>query len=502
MLNNTVNSDSEILTAFRAQEAIQRVANTKVGSILVIVLMPAGSSLDFFVYPSQFKHFFFIRVICSMIAAAILAFLFTSAGRKSAGVLGVVIPLLPVVCIAGMIAVEEGFSSPYYAGLNLVLLAVGVVLNWTLKDCLVAVSLVLVIYISAGFFHFWQENRGTWMDNLHELGSGIVFNNFYFIMLMGIIAVVGTYVQERQRFREFSLRFELNRNQKALEESNRSLEVFNGRLADQNVALEKANREIKETEMQLVQSEKMSSLGRFSAGLMHDILNPLNYSRTGLFVLRKKTRKLPPEQQGEVDAVITDIEDGLRRVDDIVSDLSTFTHPGGVVVEDADLADVLNMAMRFISNEVKEKTITIKQNLSPGQKVPVSRNHFILVLVNLLENAIDALDEKKFTEPDGPQIEITSRVNGGRSILVIRDNGPGISAENLQKIFDPFFTTKEIGKGTGLGLSICFGIVRGCGGTITATSEPGQFCEFVIDLPANTDATVTSIPDHVEPVRL
>ena len=100
-------------------------------------------------------------------------------------------------------------------------------------------------------------------------------------------------------------------------------------MAEQNEALNKANREIKETEMQLVQSEKMSSLGRFSAGLMHDILNPLNYSRTGLFVLRKKTRRLPPELLAETDDILNDIEDGLKRVDNIVSDLRTFTHPGG-----------------------------------------------------------------------------------------------------------------------------------------------------------------------------
>jgi len=124
------------------------------------------------------------------------------------------------------------------------------------------------------------------------------------------------------------------------------------------------------------------------------------------------------------------------------------------------------------------------------------------VMVNLLENAIDALAEKKFADGTGPQIEITSRIEGNRSLMVFRDNGPGIAPENLQKIFDPFFTTKEIGKGTGLGLSICFGIVRGYGGTITAASEPGQFCEFTLDLPATAEAAAKTIPEHVEPLRL
>jgi len=501
------NFETETLKAYRESEARQRITNTKVGSLLVIFLMPAGSLLDYMVYvykdPLQFKDpfdkvllpFFFIRIGTSFIATGILAFLFTEAGKKRAGFLGVAVPLLPVVSIAGMIAYVEGFMSPYYAGLNLVLLAVGVVLNWTVRECIVAVSLGLLIYTAAGVVHTIDEK-------LPAQAPGIIFNNYYFLVLMDIIVVVGTYVQAGQRFREFSLRYELDRNREALEQSNQSLAVSNTRLAEQNTALDLANREIKETQMQLVQSEKMSSLGRFSAGLMHDILNPLNYARTGLFVLRKKARKLPPEASAETNAVILDIEDGLQRVDEIVSGLRTFTHPGGQVSEEVDLAVIFKIPLQFISNDLKEKNIALKLNLVPGQKVWASRNNFITVAVNMLENAIDALAEKKFPDGAGPLIEISSRIEGDRSLIVFHDNGPGITPENLQKIFDPFFTTKEIGKGTGLGLSICFGIVRGYGGTLTAVSEPGQFCEFTLDLPANAEAAAKTKPENVEPLRL
>jgi len=310
-----------------------------------------------------------------------------------------------------------------------------------------------------------------------------------------MFVVIGSHFYNLLRFREFASSHELDL-------SKRELEASNNKLSEQNLALEKANWEIKEAEMQLVQSEKMSSLGRFSAGLMHDILNPLNYARTGLFVLRKKTRKLPPEASAETDAVIHDIEDGLQRVDEIVSNLRTFTHPGGQVMEEVDVADVFKIPLQFISNDLKEKNIILKLNIVPGQRAWASRNNFITVVVNLLENSIDALAEKKFADGAGPQIEITSRIEGNRSLMVFRDNGPGITPENLQKIFDPFFTTKEIGKGTGLGLSICFGIVRGYGGTITAASEPGQFCEFTLDLPATAEAAAKTIPEHAEPLRL
>ena len=92
---------------------------------------------------------------------------------------------------------------------------------------------------------------------------------------------------------------------------------------------------------------------------------------------------------------------------------------------------------------------------------------------------------KKFPEGETPYIRITSGEEKGRSMIYIRDNGPGIPPEIMHKIFDPFFTTKDIGKGTGLGLSICFGIVRGYGGRIQYESEPGHFCEFTLDLPAD-----------------
>src|SRR5881394_2468684 len=105
--------------------------------------MPAGSLLDYFVYPDKLWPFLEIRLLCSAIAALIWGFLFTELGRRSSKRLGVVVPLLPVIFIAQMIAAKEGFASPYYAGLNLVLLAVGAVLRWTFKESVVAVILVL-----------------------------------------------------------------------------------------------------------------------------------------------------------------------------------------------------------------------------------------------------------------------------------------------------------------------------------------------------------------------
>jgi signal transduction histidine kinase len=273
------------------------------------------------------------------------------------------------------------------------------------------------------------------------------------------------------------------------------------KLTKQNQALNEAIEQIKETEMQLVQSEKLSSLGRMSAGIIHEINNPLNFSMTGLFALRNKGKKLAPGDRIEYDAILNDIEEGLKRVRNIVSDLRTFTHPGGGTGEPVEAVDAVGAAVRFLGGEWKD-VVEIHQEISPSQSLWANRNKLIHVFVNLLQNAIDALREKQFAAGEKPQIWIQGRLEGERSIIVIRDNGPGIDAKIVNKIFDPFFTTKEVGKGMGLGLSICYRIVQGYGGKISVKSEPGQFCEFTLDFPANADAAAEMEMEHGEPIRL
>jgi C4-dicarboxylate-specific signal transduction histidine kinase len=272
-------------------------------------------------------------------------------------------------------------------------------------------------------------------------------------------------------------------------------------LSRQNEALSNAIEQIKDTEMQLVQSEKLSSLGRLSAGIIHEINNPLNYALTGLFALRSKGRHLAEAQRGDFDAIVGDIEEGLKRVRNIVSDLRSFTHPGGGTGELVEVAEAANAALRFLSGEWKDRA-TIHQDLPADLELWADRNKLIHVLVNLLQNAIDALQEKKFTGGEQAEIWIEGRQEGDRSLIFVRDNGPGIDAKNMDKVFDPFFTTKDVGKGMGLGLSICYRILQDFGGRISVQSEPGQFCEFTLDLPANAAAAAKTEPEHVEPIRL
>jgi two-component system sensor histidine kinase PhcS len=434
----------EFRAAYLEHERELTLRKTRWGCALGAAFVPLFAGLDHYMYPKMASAFLVARLICAMLMVAFYPAIGTQFGRKHFRLLGLVILFLPSAAIAWMVYATEGAESPYYAGLILVMMFLAVLLDWTFWQSVASVVLVWALYLLACLFSTAPADFGA------------LVNNVFFLISTGIIIIIGAWFHSDLRLREFVSRCEL----------------------------EKANREIKEAQAQLVQSEKMTSLGRYSAGLMHDIQNPLNFAGTGLHVLRKKARTLPSEQQEKFLPVLNDIGDGLKRVENIVSDLRTFTHPGEQPAELVELMDVFNVALRFVSNELKEKDISVQLDIVPGQKAWFSRNQFILVLVNLLENAIDALEVKQFSRGQRPHIRITSEEENGRSQIFIRDNGPGIDPKIMPKIFDPFFTTKDIGKGTGLGLSICFGIVRGYGGSIRAASEPGEFCELILDLPA------------------
>jgi signal transduction histidine kinase len=257
---------------------------------------------------------------------------------------------------------------------------------------------------------------------------------------------------------------------------------FQRKLAKQNVVLEETIEQLKETETQLVQTEKLASLGRMSAGIIHEINNPLNFATTGLYTLKRKASLIPPEEQDEYTDILKDVEEGLSRVKTIVSDLRSFSHNESEMIEQVDAADVLTSALRFLSHDLRDN-VEIHQKLAENQTIWANKNKLIQVAVNLLQNSIDALKTKTFGESEKPAIWIEGRLDQGKSLLVFRDNGMGIESGNLDKIFDPFFTTKDVGQGMGLGLSICYRIVQSYEGRILVRSEPGKFCEFTLEFP-------------------
>jgi signal transduction histidine kinase len=263
---------------------------------------------------------------------------------------------------------------------------------------------------------------------------------------------------------------------------------FQRKLAEQNVKLAETIELLKATETQLVQTEKIVSLGRLSAGIIHEINNPLNFAGTALYTLRQQGERLAKEKPSELNEVIQDISDGLQRVKNIVSDLRSFTHPDATQLHHVELEEVINTALRFLSAEWKD-SVTIEQSVPADLICYANRNKLLQVFVNLIQNSLDAL--KKRPQPsEPPKISISGHSGNGNVIINVRDNGEGIEQANIDKIFDPFFTTRDVGEGMGMGLSICYRIIQELNGQISVTSERGKFCEFRIELPAEQTQSI------------
>ncbi len=265
---------------------------------------------------------------------------------------------------------------------------------------------------------------------------------------------------------------------------------YQNKLSKQNQVLESTIEQLKETETMLVQTEKMVSLGRMSAGIIHEINNPLNYATTGLYSLRNKAKKMDAEERAEYEEILHDVEEGIGRVKSIVTDLKTFTHPDMEQVDIVEAGPIVGSALRFLSNEWKNK-VAIEQHVANQLAIRANRNKLLQVIVNLLQNSLDAIRHKQFAAEEKPTIWIEGALENNNTVLTIRDNGEGIDKDALDKIFDPFFTTKDVGEGMGLGLTICYRIVQEYEGHISVRSERGKFCEFKLEFPALAPSEAT-----------
>ncbi len=253
-------------------------------------------------------------------------------------------------------------------------------------------------------------------------------------------------------------------------------------LARQKQTLEATLEELHDTEAQLIQAAKMASLGRMSAGIIHEINNPLNYALTALSVLSFEARHLPPDNRGEFLETLKDVQDGLQRVGKIIADLREFTHPRGGDVEIIEVNHAIEGALRFLRAEVAGK-VDIDNRVPDGFAVRAVATKLMQVFVNLVQNSVDALREKTFPEGTKPQIRFEAAIERGAKTVKVWDNGPGIPASHISKVFDPFYTTKEVNQGTGMGLSICYRLLQEVGAQITVRSEPDVCCEFRITFP-------------------
>ncbi len=260
--------------------------------------------------------------------------------------------------------------------------------------------------------------------------------------------------------------------------------LYQKELVVQKQQLENALEQIKETESLLVQNEKLASLGRLSAGLIHEINNPLNYARQGLHIIGRSTKSLPEEERADFADTLKDVEDGVNRVIQIISDLRGFTRNASQLNHAFDLKSMVDTGMRFFSHVWKDG-IKREVDIPSGLEVRGDSNQFVQILINLIQNALDAMGTKEYPAEESACLTLSAHTRGDKVVFTIKDNGPGIPQEIRDKIFDPFFTTKDVGQGMGLGLSICNRIIADHGGRIEVRSQSGLFTEFILELPSS-----------------
>jgi signal transduction histidine kinase len=251
-------------------------------------------------------------------------------------------------------------------------------------------------------------------------------------------------------------------------------------------------------QQQLIQHEKMASLGQLTAGIAHELNNPLNFILNNLDALRMDYAELKQNPDLSADAVqeietemtqlLADIEHGGHRMRHIVQELRQFSRADTGEMEQVDLGEAIQESIRIAAAAAGTAWPV---ELELPDKLPTIQGYsgkLVQLFSNLIANAFDALDERWGSQAGQGKLLIAGTFTSQRVVIRFSDNGNGMSAATRMRLFDPFYTTKPVGKGTGLGLSIAFAIVKVHKGHIEVDSEPEMGTTFTIEFERNHTA--------------
>lgn len=317
---------------------------------------------------------------------------------------------------------------------------------------------------------------------------------------------------------------EINQLNEELTQTNEELMITNERLVSKTEALEKALEQLKEAQSQLIQSEKMVSLGLLTAGIAHEINNPVNFISSGIEGLSdavdvllsvtgeyekitsdnfteqlKQIKKFKQENQIDyvvetVRQILKNIRTGVDKTAEIIKSLNTFSRIDDTNKQFVDIHRCIDSTLTILHHQYKDR-IEIEKNYGSIPEIEGHESKLSQVFMNILNNAIQAIEGKgkitiKTCMADDPEMNTANKISmitKDKFIdILIKDTGKGMNEDTKNRIFEPFFTTKPVGKGTGLGLSIAYRIVQQHNGKIFVTSEIGKGTEFIVYLPVKT----------------
>jgi two-component system NtrC family sensor kinase len=342
----------------------------------------------------------------------------------------------------------------------------------------------------------------TASENKGDINRGFEAGADDFVGKSSDLAVLRARIQALMRRRFFQ-----EENGRIVEELRaKELETLNARAASQiaearvamaeklvqaNHDLQESNQKLKRTQAQLIQNEKMASLGQLVAGIAHEINNPLAFVVNNLFIVESGLDALRPDMEphlseaslrklGKARARLGEMKEGLDRVKELVLDLRTFSRLDEEEFKTVDVVEIIDAVLLLFKHKMNGR-IPVKKHYAQERTLFCHARRVQQVMMNLVANAVDAIDGKG-------KIDITTSQTPEFFLISVRDTGAGIPEVIRSKIFDPFFTTKPIGQGTGLGLAISYGIVQDHGGSIEVQSEVGVGTEFIVKIPLDLES--------------
>lgn len=416
--------------------------------VLTIVLIMAGTLLDRFYFPEQANHFLMIRVVASVLIGAALLVILSRFGRKHHRGMSLLWSAIPQLMICYMIVQSGGVESIYFVGLIYVFQGVAIIFPLTLLESVSLAMLTIGAYVTACLI-------GTTGNLDVDRFSG----NLVFLTFSATIMVTITVYGDRWRRQTYKMQSEIRQQRDELIENHRALT---------------------ETKLQLVHSEKMASLGTLSAGLLHELNNPINYSSIAATLTREYLAAGDIEAAKEANA---DAVEGIGRVKTIVGDLKAFAYQRGTdnpLESSFKLVEAIRIAGRLTAHERGD--IEFAVDVDPELWVKGEKASIGSVFINLLSNAAHALRKAQKGEAGRIAIRAGAMPNSSKVMITVYDNGAGIPPGIINRIYEPFFSTSSVGEGLGLGLSISYAIIQRHQSQLMVNSLEGEYTEFSFEL--------------------
>lgn len=421
---------------------------------VTILLILAGILLDYLFYPEKLIEFLGLRIAASLTIAVALWLIENKISKNGLKTATLAWALVPQIMINYMISQTGGDQSIYFVGLTYALAGLGVFFPLALVEASGFAGVTLLMYAAACYFG--APDRFPTKE---------FFGNVIFLSFFAVVMVVVSIYGEKWRRQTYSLQKEAR---------------------DKGRELNRANKTLTETKLQLVQSEKMASLGTLSAGLIHELNNPINYSAIAVKLADGYLAEGDIESAKEV---TKDAAAGIERIKAITSDLKTFAYQRddteSPLSASFNLLEAVRVAGRLTAHERLGLTFDVRVPEAiwvRGDAAGISS-----VFINLLSNASSAVERAKRGTSGRISITATPYVDDEFVEVSVFDNGAGIEPEHIKRVFEPFFTTRTVGEGLGMGLSISYAIVKRHGSALQVKSLPGEYTEFSFSLPLDRE---------------